>query len=178
MIDLRQGELPTSLVVGGEAVEIDTDFRTWLRVQVAVEETGAIPPIFFKGAVPAGDWGRAAAEFLRSDVDTPHGGSGGGTLDLIRDGDYIVGSFQQAYGIDLTTGGMHWHRFLALLRSLPDGCKMSDIMGYRAWRPTRRKQDAIMRELHNAWSLPRTRHDAGMEAWAREAFGKVEVSDG
>lgn len=180
MVDLRF-HLPTALVVDGREVPIETGFRTWLKVQRCVEETGVIPPIFFIGDVPEGDWGAAAGEFLASKVCTPHGkGEGGNTLDLIRDGDYIVGSFQSAYGLDLTSPSaddMHWHRFLALLRSLPSDTKIADIVGYRSWTPARgkRKQEDAMRRLKSQWTLP-PEHDARLEDWARQAFGNVEVS--
>ena len=40
-------------------------------------------------------------------------------LDYRCDADYIVGAFQQAYGIDLTADKVHWWRFKALLHALP-----------------------------------------------------------
>ena len=45
-------------------------------------------------------------------------------IDYVEDGEYIVGSFMQAYGIDLTICDMHWHMFKALLLSLPENSKM------------------------------------------------------
>lgn len=178
MIDLRH-PLPTCIEVGGVLYELDTDFRTWIEFTRAVEEDGVAPYTVFKSDVPEGtEWVEAAAEFARSENDTPHGGGGDGarTLDLIRDGDYIVGAFWQAYGIDLTTARLHWHVFLALLRSLPEGCKLTEIMGYRAFRESDLGKDAKRQygELRRRWTLPPKR-DAAILDWQERAFGSIAV---
>ena len=67
-------------------------------------------------------------------------------------------SFQQAYGIDLTDPGlsMHWHRFLALLRGLPEDTALARVMGFRGWRADdgRKGREREMRERRAAWALP------------------------
>lgn len=42
--------------------------------------------------------------------------------DFVEDEDYIIGGFQQAYNIDLADESMdmHWWRFMALFKSLPE----------------------------------------------------------
>lgn len=154
MIDLEFSELPTCIVVDGEEVPVKTSFRVWLRFGRLLETYGVASASVL--ATPCrGDWGPAALEFYECKTATPKPRDTlTRTLDLTLDGDYIVGAFQQAYGIDLTTGDMHWHRFLALLRSLPQETKLAEIIGYRAWRPSRKKQEAALRELHDAWELP------------------------
>lgn len=172
MIDLRRDHLPDSFVVDGERYPIDTSFRTWLKI----EESGRVDASIFTGDVPQGEWRECAEEFRESKNPCPHGVSDSGpkVLDLIKDGDYIVASFQQAYGIDLTSCDMHWHRFLALLRGLPKDTKLSEIIGYRGWKKDRRKEDAIFGELRKQWSLPTTHHDPKLTEWAEKAFGNIE----
>lgn len=53
-------------------------------------------------------------------------------LDYDYDQDYIVGAFQQLYGIDLTIENIHWWRFKMLFNSLTKETKLVEIMGYRA----------------------------------------------
>ena len=52
-------------------------------------------------------------------------------LDYRCDADYIVGAFQQAYGIDLTTDKVHWWRFKALLHALPPETPLGKIVEIR-----------------------------------------------
>lgn len=160
MIDLRFDGLPGSLVVDGEAVPVDTDFRAWIAFGYAAERGIADLRIFQDGTAPAGEWQESAAEFYESPNPFPRGGAEGGerVLDLVLDGDFIVAAFQQAYGIDLTDPGlsMHWHRFLALLRGLPEDTALSRVMGFRGWRADdgRKGREREMRERRAAWALP------------------------
>lgn len=52
-------------------------------------------------------------------------------LDYRCDADYIVGAFQQAYGIDLTADKVHWWRFKALLHALPPETPLGKIVEIR-----------------------------------------------
>ena len=154
-VDLRFHELPHQIGVGGEWAEVDTDFRTWLAWGEAAKEKVFLTSIL-KDGEPSFDWVPAALEFYASPNDTPRGRSDGPrTLDLLSDGDYIVGAFQQAYGVDITSCSMHWHRFLALLRSLPSDTRLVQIMGYRAWTESdeKRKPSDVRKELRERWSL-------------------------
>lgn len=161
MIDLRNAKLPDCLEVDGEFFDINTDFRVWLRFGTMLEEDGKAWYGIFSGDVPSGDeWARVAIEFYNDKNDTPKidgsGGSGDRAVDFILDGEYIAAAFQQAYGIDLTNPSttMHWHRFMALFRGLPEDTMMSNIMGYRTWRKSKKKHDERMRELKRMWRLP------------------------
>lgn len=181
MIDLEEPGLPDEIGVDDGWARVLTDFRTWLRfgrlLEAGVWWDGVFPDC---DPVPRG-WHDGALEFYRSPVACPHGQagrSGARALDLSVDGDYVVGSFQSAYGIDLTDPGldMHWHRFLALLRSLPEGSMVSRIGAWRTWTPegAKRKPERAQRELRSAWSLPG--HVASGDAVVseqREIFGGV-----
>lgn len=57
------------------------------------------------------------------------------TMDIEQDWEYICASFQQAYGIDLYSDkGIHILRFQALLRGLPKGTKLLDVIGIRTMK--------------------------------------------
>lgn len=191
MIDLASPQpLQTCLVVAGNEVPIDTSFRAWLRFGRILEETGLCDPSVLIGDAPeGGDWRPAALEFLgeRPSTPRPSGKAQARAYDIDEDAAYIVGSFQHAYGIDLTDPAldMHWHRFLALLRSLPEGAKLSEIAGYRTWSRSeaKRSHESRMAELRSLWSLPDKGSGAAERAIIQqqiEWFGDVtgEVRDG
>jgi hypothetical protein len=76
-------------------------------------------------------------------------------VDYIEDGEYIVASFIQAYGIDLTEiDYMHWHKFKALFNSLPEDTQMAKIIGYRSYKKSDKDAGTIYMEQKRAWSLP------------------------
>lgn len=52
--------------------------------------------------------------------------------DFEQDAAYIYAAFLAVYGIDLNAVEyLHWWKFRAMFNSLPDDCKMAQIMGYR-----------------------------------------------
>lgn len=159
MVDLRFADLPDEIEVGGEWAAVRTGFREWMAFGWAAER-GLADSGVFPGEPPDGDWLPAALEFYRSENPCPRGGRAGGArpYDYVADGDYIVAAFQQAYGIDLTDPGleMHWHRFLALFRGLPEDTRMARIIGYRTWAKRGRGETAESeaRALRDEWALP------------------------
>lgn len=180
MIDLTRQSLPHGLLVGDDVYELDTSFRTWIKFERLLTQEGMAWPGIFACEPPQGpEWVSAAVEFLQSKNECPHGEPrrGARALDLVADGDYITAAFQQAYGIDLTTGDMHWHRFKALLNGLPDGTVLSKIIGYRTYEtpPKNADRDAEMRRLRSDWSLPDPLADAraaALNAWFDDLAGR------
>lgn len=177
MIDLRESELPSGIWSGGVFYALDTDFRTWIAFDFDLRTAGVASPYVFAVDVPQdAEALESLLEFYRSENVTPKpraGGSGERALDLVLDGDYIVASFQKAYGIDLTDPAlrMHWHRFKALLNGLLDDTVLGRAMGYRTYRGGNRKHEDVMRELQEAWRLPdpdEDRQDAELLQWAEE----------
>lgn len=157
MIDLRATKLPDSISVDGVDYPVFTDYRVWIEFERGINRDGVYSTVIFADSVPEGNsWVKEAVAFLRSKNSTPSGsGSGERILDLMEDGEFVVSSFQTAYGIDLTDGSyMHWHRFKALLDGLPDYTKLSKIIGYRGWKKTSKKPDTVMADQKRAWKLP------------------------
>ncbi len=92
--------------------------------------------------------------------------SGKRVIDYEKDSPYLYASFLQAYGIDLMEmqGILPWDKFVALLQSLPENTKMSQIMSIRAQDippPTKYNADEIARitKLKQIYSL----HDEDSE---------------
>lgn len=157
MIDLSRDTLPGALLVGGEVFPVNTSFRVWITFGQVLEREGVAWCGIFPEAVPQGDWLGAAIEFYRSENATPRGSrkADAKAIDLVLDGDYITAAFQQAYGIDLTAGDMHWHRFKALLNGLPEDTALSRIMSYRTYvKRGRVDREEEMARLREEWALP------------------------
>ncbi len=57
----------------------------------------------------------------------------GRAIDLDKDSGHIYAAFLETYGIDLTDRSLelHWWKFMMLLNSLPEECKLSRIMFWR-----------------------------------------------
>lgn len=160
MIDLRERELPSGITFDGIFYELDTDFRTWISFDYDVRVNHIMPVYIFKGEHPKSAAAKdAVLEFLKSPNVTPRHRStdsnGAVPFDYVLDGDYIVASFQQAYGIDLTACEyMHWHRFKALLNGLPEDTVLSRAIGYRTWAKDSKGYDDRMAEQRALWRLP------------------------
>lgn len=177
MIDLRYKGLPSAIECGGRLLRLKTDFRLWIEFERVLREKQVAWWGVLEEPPENDEWVPGALEFLESkNVRPVYPNSGGERMfDFVLDGDYIVASFWQAYGIDLTSiDYMHWHVFKALFNGLPKDTKMAEIIGYCSWEPSRKKYEDSMRELKNAWRLrdPAT-EEAKRDAleWARDFFG-------
>lgn len=76
-----------------------------------------------------------------------------------------------------TVEGLHWHVFLALFRSLPEGTKMAEIMGYRGWNKNdaKKKMEKQYEEAQRMWRLPpkKTAESKAIIEWQKKAFGDI-----
>lgn len=164
MIDLRVKGLPNVIKIGGKPYSIHTDFRYWLEFYDLIthndleELTNKDFLFLFKNDVPIfQDFFEELINFFVNPNATPNGNGGSSEqmFDYILDGEYIYASFMQVYGIDLTSVNMHWHKFKALFISLPDYCKMRNIMAYRGYEKETKKYEQLAKERKEEWTLPR-----------------------
>ena len=163
MIDLRNKGLPNTIVVDGRSFSIKTDFREWLKFGELMESNCTIHDIshILNGVNERDINDRIVYElmmFYNNPNATPNAlgddSSMIKTMDYILDGEYIVGSFMAVYGIDLTDCDMHWHKFKALLCSLPDDCKLRQIMGFRSYKKDNKSHEQNCKEMKKIWQLP------------------------
>jgi hypothetical protein len=159
MIDLRVKGLPSQIEVGGLFYAIKTDFREWLKFGEIIKQPFEVYDLafLFEENVPlVVDFTKELLEFYENKNATPNYNdkSSERTLDYILDGEYIVGSFMSAYGIDLTSVDMHWHLFKALFVSLPDTSKITQIMGMRSYKKSEESYDKVALKNKKAWKLP------------------------
>ena len=164
MIDLRNKGLPNAIMVNGNSFLIDTDFRKWIKVSKMLEEKctiielaeEVIQSISIAELLENSDEILSKLlEFYTNPNATPRGDSNDTTpiIDYVEDGEYIVGSFMQSYGIDLTICDMHWHMFKALLLSLPENSKMKQIMQMRSYKKSNVSYEKQQENLKKAWEL-------------------------
>lgn len=139
-------ELPVCVEVGGRRCPIHTAFHAWVRFELAMQDADLSDTDKVRTAlelcyptVPA-DLGAALDAllwFYRCGEDSPKEGKGSGGAHhrkaycFEQDADYIYAAFLSCYGIDLTDSDMHWWKFRALFRALPQECELVKIMGYR-----------------------------------------------
>lgn len=158
MIDLRTKGLPSTIKIGGKPYSIYTDFRIWIEVDRLLRSGKKMLESYyfiFKNEIPKHDFSFELLEFLNNPNATPRGeGSSERLIDYILDGEYIVASFMQVYGVDLTECDMHWHKFKALLISLPADCKIGQIMSDRGYKKCKKTYEQLAEERKHDWSLP------------------------
>ena len=133
MIDLRKKSLPNCIECNGRLFSIKTDFREWLEFGELIKSKDLKAKqilYLFKNEIPSENPFQALLDFYVNPNITPRkqeNDDGRIVLDYIEDGEYLVGSFWNAYGIDLTTiEELHWHTFQALLgryQRIPKLCR-------------------------------------------------------
>lgn len=164
MIDLSIKGLPNSIEVAGKPFLLDTDFRSWLKVDKEIRKKDfnltdiafVIHDITLLDLIEnQQEFTTKLLEFYVNPNSTPNittSNSNDILVDYEEDGEYIYASFLQAYGIDLTECDLHWHKFLALFRSLPDSTIMRNIIGYRGYKKENKKNP--YEEYKKIWTLP------------------------
>lgn len=90
------------------------------------------------------------------------------------DAEYIYAAFMQAYNIDLqAVEYLHWHKFRALFKSLPETCEFTKIMGYRAMEIPNdlpKKQREHYQKLKKIYALPISENAKKMQNELEEAL--------
>ena len=66
---------------------------------------------------------------LIKDPDTPSGEPA--SMDIKQDWELVYSAFIQAYQIDLYKSDMHWFLFRALLKGIPQGTRLADVIRIR-----------------------------------------------
>lgn len=132
---------PESIIVSGVEYPIDTDFRYWVRFQgilMSGDENGKkaekICKLMQLSSLPLTKESLDSMLSFYAGASTENNTGGGKNVqafDFEKDSEYIFSAFLDSYGIDLTTEKLHWWRFKALFKSLPEDCQMCKIMMYR-----------------------------------------------
>lgn len=90
----------------------------------------------------------------REDYHKVKGNGKGGNKQIYSykyDDEYIWSAFHEVHKIDLSVDKLHWWKFKAILKSLPDSTEFMKIQGYRAYDG----KDENMKSLKDYWGLPK-----------------------
>lgn len=133
---------PDTITVNGQEYPIDTDFRVWTDFQSILtgdkrerEKAECLAGFIDRMGLPPSQKALEAmltfytAESRERAVASQKARPM--AFDFQQDSEYIYAAFMGAYGIDLTTAVLHWWRFKALFKALPDDCELCRIMRYR-----------------------------------------------
>lgn len=160
MMDLTKKALPNTVMVGGRAFSIYTDFRVWLQFEIAVSKLKRGETIdisyLFKNDMPSYCDLRELFAFSRPESPLPRPISHSNVIafDYELDADLIYAAFLGQYGIDLfEVKELHWHKFLALLKGLNDSTVLSKVMGYRSYEKRTDDKKDPYEELRRAWEI-------------------------
>lgn len=160
MMDLTKKALPNTVMVGGRAYSVYTDFRVWMKFEISVGKLKRGEKIdisyLFKNDMPAYCDLRELFVFSRPASPLPRQVSHNNVivLDYELDSNLIYSAFLGQYGIDLCeVEELHWHKFLALLGGLNESTKLREVMGYRCYKKSTDKDKDIYEELRRAWEI-------------------------
>lgn len=180
--------LPDTVMIGGVACPIDTDFRTSIRFELLMqggltdrEKAVRAMELYYprvpwdaRGACDALIWFyRCGREDTGQEAGAEEGAHIKRVYDFAYDDGYIYAAFLGQYGIDLQDiKYLHWWKFRALFWGLDETCEFVKIMGYRSMKiPAKMPKDqkAFYRKMKRIHALPlpkdeREKQDAITEA--------------
>ena len=166
-------KLPRFVYLKREKYFINTDYRIFIKFEKGIQDKdnkGIIYdtlrnfyPDFFE-IIDKGLLKEASDKFIwfyrcgKTDDEIEYdkyngkGSSNDRIYDYEYDADMIYSTFYDR-GIDLSKDYVHWWKFRALFKSMPDNCEFKKIMSYRSYEG----KDKDMLELKNIYKLPPTK---------------------
>lgn len=131
-------ELPTDVAYDGRKYRLHPEWPSVLAAMDCMDDEGLSDAeqiacalsILIDGPAPL-DAGLLKAAFRTLSPPQP-GPTEQPVMDFAQDWDLIYAGFWQTYGIDLFVHrDMHWMQFSALLRGLPNGTRLADVIEIR-----------------------------------------------
>ena len=171
MLNVLINGYPSTLTIDDQTYEIDTDFRTWIGINEAMLDVSMNAKVrlylmlqIFKKEIPRDfeKMMKAIAYFIKGNsIDKEGGGAHRKSryvFSFTYDVDYIIGAFQECYGIDLIrVEYLHWWHFLALLNALNSQCELKQRIYYRSVKLSDikdKKERNRIRKIQKAIALP------------------------
>lgn len=177
--NLLVDSLPDTVEVNGQEYKIRTDFRIGVLFELVMEddELSQYEKLFsainlyyeeppddlieaFKQALWFYQCGKTQKTAIRGDEDEEAPEDRGRTpiaYSFEYDDAYIYASFLKEYGIDLTEEDLHWWKFRALFKALPEDSQIVKIMGYRTAKINDNMSKAekdFIRKMKKLYALP------------------------
>ena len=186
---------PDTITASGIEYKIDTDFRAWVKFQGILlgggtndEKSEKICRFMAEIGLPQTKEALDVMLQFYAGASTENEtgiGKNVRSFDFEKDSEYIFSAFLESYSIDLTTEKLHWWRFRALFKSLPEDCQMCKIMMYRTIdiRKVPKEQQEFYREMKRRYSLKsdgvgyRTKEEVIEYHKKRRAEAKSQMSE-
>ena len=182
---------PESIEIDKLNYPIETDFRVWVKFQgiLLCDKTNdakatKICELMDEMGLPQTKEALDAMLQFYAGASTENNTGGGKNVqayDFEKDSEYIFSAFLDSYGIDLTTERLHWWRFKALFKSLPEDCQMCKIMMYRTidLKKVPKEQRKFYREMKARYSLKSGnntgyRTEQEMKEYVKQRFAEAQ----
>lgn len=184
---------PEALTICGRVYPIDTDFRVWMKFQQALTAKGTdrekaerLCAMMERMGLPPGQEALdAMLEFFTAASNEKQAGGKNRPMayDFEKDSEFIYSAFLGAYQIDLETARLHWWKFKALFKSLPDNCQFSRIMQYRTvdLKDVPKNQRRFYQEQKARYSLGEStphRTEKDMRDYVKRRFEEAQKQTG
>lgn len=133
-------QMPTAIEIDGHDYEINSDFRTCLRIILAFEDPELamiekqiilLDNLYKERPENIKEAFEKGIRFLNGGEESHAEESPMRLYSFDKDANYIMAAFQQTHGIDLEKAEMHWWKFLALFMDLGSETTFSSIVGLR-----------------------------------------------
>lgn len=128
--------LPDRVIIGRRRYKLRLDFRNVLRMIDTLARADLLPEAREYLALRCITRPRGNTHALMTAVQEllfpARGESTEKIMDYAQDADLIRAAFLQCYGINLYRDKLHWFEFSALLASMPEGSRYSEILSIRA----------------------------------------------
>jgi len=159
-------ELPNAVEIDGIEYEINSDFRSCLRIILAFEdnELAAIEKQMvlidnlYKNKPDNLDQAiRQGIKFLNGGRDELEAGNDMRLYSFDKDAPFIMAAFKQTHGIDLDTANMHWWKFMTLFMDMGSETTFSNLVSLRKRVKTgkaSKEERAMAREIADIFDLP------------------------
>lgn len=141
--DILFNDLPTKIQVNQKEYEINYDYRTILKILMALEDVnlyeeekvGIMLSLLYKDDIPEEDIKDAckkASLFIDCGQFHEKGKSNQRIYSFSKDGNYILTGINSTHSIDLSEKtNLHWWKFMALFMDMNTECFFSELVYYR-----------------------------------------------
>lgn len=179
MFNLLIDEAPDKLVIGGLIFDINTDFRTGIKLHLLLEDKNIswddkieiACKLYLNEQFEILEEYQYKEAFLQildfyliDDISEKTEESDSKKIFCYEhDNKEIWASFIQAYGIDLNSEKLHWFKFKTLLDNLPSDTTFSRILSYRTIDLNKEalsdEQKRVYKKLKQKYALPDDRSE-------------------
>lgn len=159
--------LPTAIEIDGIEYDINSDFRSCLRIILAFEDSSLAA--FEKQMILLENLYKDVPDNLEQAIKKGIKFLDGGkeektnsklqprTYSFEKDAPFIVAAFKQTHGVDLETSDMHWWKFIALFMDMGGDTTFSNLVSLRKRVKTgkaTKEERAAAREIEDIFDLP------------------------